>query len=81
MSLVLSLMSINKLFLHSGKNKNAAVVSELIKMVTEKGGLDYAEQKMNEFKEKAINGLMEFDNCEARTSLIELMEYITTRKN
>jgi octaprenyl-diphosphate synthase len=35
---------------------------------------------MNEFKEKAITGLMEFDDCEARTSLIELMEYITTRK-
>ncbi len=61
------------------KNKNSAVVGELIKMVTEKGGLVYAEQKMNEFKEKAINGLMEFDDCEARNSLIELMEYITTR--
>jgi len=63
------------------KNKNSAVVKELIKMVTEKGGLEYAEQKMNEFKEKAINGLMEFDDCEARQSLIELMEFITTRKN
>ena len=62
------------------KNKNSAVVKELIQMVTEKGGLEYAEQKMNEFKEKAINGLMEFDDCEARQSLIELMEYITTRK-
>jgi len=63
------------------KNKNSAVVKELIQMVTEKGGLEYAEQKMNEFKEKAINGLMEFNDCEARQSLIELMEYITTRKN
>ncbi len=63
------------------KNKNSTVVKELIKMVTEKGGLEYAEQKMNEFKEKAINGLMEFDDCEARQSLIELMEFITTRKN
>ncbi|MDO8952975.1 MAG: polyprenyl synthetase family protein [Draconibacterium sp.] len=62
------------------KNKNSAVVKELIKMVTEKGGLEYAEQKMNEFKEKAISGLMEFEDCEARQSLIELMEYITTRK-
>ncbi|MBN2637218.1 MAG: polyprenyl synthetase family protein [Prolixibacteraceae bacterium] len=62
------------------KNKNAAVVDELIKMVTEKGGLIYAEHKMNEFKEKAIRGLMEFEDNEARNSLIELMEYITTRK-
>jgi len=62
------------------KNKNSAVVKELIQMVTEKGGLEYAETKMNEFKEKAIVGLMEFDDGEARQSLIELMEYITTRK-
>jgi octaprenyl-diphosphate synthase len=62
------------------KNKNSAVVKELIELVTEKGGLEYAEQKMNEFKEKAINGLTEFEDCEARRSLIELMEYITTRK-
>jgi octaprenyl-diphosphate synthase len=61
------------------KNKNSAVVGELIKMVTEKGGLEYAKQKMNIFKEKAINELMEFEECEARNSLIELMEYITTR--
>ncbi|HSH19230.1 MAG TPA: polyprenyl synthetase family protein, partial [Draconibacterium sp.] len=63
------------------KNKNSAAVNELVQLVTEKGGLDYAEKKMNEFKEKAISGLMEFDDCEARTSLIQLMEYITTRKN
>lgn len=62
------------------KNKDTEVVKELIKMVTEKGGLEYAETKMLEFKDKAINGLMEFDDCEARTSLIELMNYITIRK-
>ena len=62
------------------KNKNSAVVNELIQLVTEKGGLEYAEQKMNEFKDKAIAGLKEFDDCEARQSLIDLMEYISTRK-
>lgn len=62
------------------KNKNTAVVNELIQMVKNKGGLDYAEQKMNEFREKAIAGLMEFNDCAARTSLIDLMNYITTRQ-
>ena len=56
------------------------MIKELIHLVTVKGGLEYAETKMNEFKEKAVNALMEFDNNEARTSLIQLMEYITTRK-
>jgi octaprenyl-diphosphate synthase len=62
------------------KNKNSEVVGELIQMVIEKGGLEYAETKMNEFKEKAIEGLKEFPDCEARESLIELMNYISTRK-
>jgi octaprenyl-diphosphate synthase len=62
------------------KNKNSEVVGELIQMVIEKGGLEYAETKMNEFKEKAISGLKEFPDCEARESLIELMNYISTRK-
>jgi octaprenyl-diphosphate synthase len=62
------------------KNKNSKVVQELIQMVTEKGGLEYATKKMEEFMEKAINALMEFEDGEARESLIELMNYITTRK-
>lgn len=62
------------------KNKNSEVVKELIQLVTEKGGLEYATVKMNEFKDRAINELMKFEECESRTSLIELMNYITTRK-
>ena len=62
------------------KNNSSVVVEELIQLVTEKGGLEYAEQKMNEFKDRAIAGLKEFPDCEARESLIELMNYIATRK-
>ena len=62
------------------KNKNSKVVEELIQLVKEKGGLEYAEQKMIEFKDKAIEGLKEFQDGEARESLIALMNYITTRK-
>jgi octaprenyl-diphosphate synthase len=62
------------------KNNNTAAVRELVKLVVEKGGVEYATEKMNEFREKAIQGLMEFPESEARTSLIELMNYITSRK-
>ncbi len=62
------------------KNQNSDVIKELIQLVTERGGLEYATTKMNKFKDKAIKALMEFDDCEARSSLIELMNYITTRK-
>jgi len=62
------------------KNKDTKVVKELIQLVIDRGGLEYAEIRMNEFKTKAIEALQEFPDCEARESLIELMEYITTRK-
>ena len=62
------------------KNNDTATVRELVKLVVEKGGVEYAIQKMNEFRVKAISGLMDFPESEARTSLIELMNYITSRK-
>lgn len=62
------------------KNKDTKVVKELIQLVIDRGGLEYAEIRMNEFKNKAIDALKEFPDSEARKSLIGLMEYITTRK-
>jgi len=62
------------------KNKNTKVVKELIQLVIDRGGLDYAEKRMEEFKNKAISDLEEFPECEASDSLVELMNYITTRK-
>lgn len=61
-------------------NNNRETVSELVRLVVEKGGVEYATRMMNEFREKAIDGLMEFPESQARTSLIGLMNYITSRK-
>jgi octaprenyl-diphosphate synthase len=62
------------------KNNNRETVRELVGLVVEKGGVDYATRMMDEFKDKAISGLMEFPDSDARTSLIGLMNYITSRK-
>ena len=62
------------------KNTNSDAVRELVDLVVEKGGVEYATQQMNHFREKAIHALMEFPQNEARTSLIALMNYITERK-
>jgi octaprenyl-diphosphate synthase len=63
------------------KDKDRKLIDELTQLVTDNGGITYATKKMIAFKEKAIEGLLEFPDSEARTSLIELMNYITTRKN
>jgi octaprenyl-diphosphate synthase len=62
------------------KNKNQKNVKELVELVVRKGGVEYATKKMVEFKDKAVAALMEFPANPARESLIELMDYITTRK-
>ena len=62
------------------KNKNQAKVKELVDLVVSRGGLEYASKVMNEFREKAIAGIMEFPESESRTALIELVNYTTTRQ-
>ncbi len=62
------------------KNKNQAKVKELVDLVVSRGGLEYASKVMNEFREKAIARIMEFPESDARTALIELVNYSTTRQ-
>lgn len=62
------------------KNHNTKAVHDLVKLVVEKGGVEYATKMMNDFSQKAIQGLMEFPENEARRSLIELMNFITLRQ-
>lgn len=62
------------------KNKNQAKVKELVDLVVSRGGLEYASKVMNEFREKAIAGIMQFPESESRTALIELVNYTTTRQ-
>ena len=60
-------------------SENKSKVQEVIRFVKEKGGLDYAREKMNEFKEEALNILHTFPESEARKSLEKLVFYITER--
>jgi len=61
------------------RNKKAGEVRELVRKVTDSGGIEFATQQMNLFREKAIEELNEFPESRARDSLIDLMHYITER--
>ena len=61
-------------------NEESRKVAEVIRFVQESGGLMYAEMKMNEFKEQALNLLGTFPESEARASLDLLVRYSTERK-
>jgi len=55
-------------------------VTEVVKYVQTSGGLEYAEKRMIEYKEKALEILLEFEENEIRTSLEKLLDYIILRK-
>ncbi len=62
-------------------NNNPKKVAEVIDFVKKSGGIQYAEQKMNEFKDDALLKLSTFTESPSKTSLSELVRYTTERKN
>lgn len=62
------------------KNHRKEKVDELIRLVRNNGGLDYARSKMNEICNDAVIRLEKFPENEARNALSELFKYIITRK-
>lgn len=68
-----------KNLVRNSKNKSKKV-AEVIDFVASKGGVSYAVETMEGYRLKAVEILKEFPDNEARTSLIELLSYITTRK-
>ena len=61
-------------------HNNSKKVNELIALVKEKGGLDYTEKIMLEYKNKALEILNQFENNEAKVALTALVEYVIVRK-
>lgn len=62
-------------------NNDPKKVAEVINFVFESGGIEYAKQKMEEYKSKALEVLNSFDTSAPRTSLLELVKFTTERKN
>ena len=61
-------------------NNDRKKVEWLMDKVNSSGGMKYAEQKMNSFKEEALSLLSEFPENQARKALAELIEYAIERK-
>lgn len=61
-------------------NTNPEKVAEVIDSVIKSGGIEYANKKMNEYKENALKMLNTFDKNESRDSLEQLVIYTTERK-
>jgi octaprenyl-diphosphate synthase len=61
-------------------NNNDEKVAEVIKIVKENGGVEYAKNRMNSFHNEAINILHDFKENDASKSLKLLLNYVIHRK-
>jgi len=59
--------------------KNQALINQIISLVKETGGLDYAIEKMNMFHKLALNELETFDDCSYKESLTKMINYVIQR--
>lgn len=61
-------------------NNRPDKVAEVIRYVNQSGGLEYATEKMIAYQKKALAILDDFPDCEAKTSLKALVQYVIERK-
>ena len=62
------------------QNKDPEKVKQVIDTVTRSGGIDYAQKKMEGFRDDALKILDTFDNVELKQGLEELVRFTTDRK-
>ncbi len=62
------------------RNKNEKVVKEIIQFVKDKGGIEYAREKMIDYKNQALDILDQLPDSISKSSLNDLVEFVTARK-
>lgn len=61
-------------------NKNKDKVNEVIALVKENGGIEYAQQKMMQYRDEALTILHELPESDVRNGLESLVRFTTDRK-
>ncbi|MEW6467956.1 MAG: polyprenyl synthetase family protein [Bacteroidota bacterium] len=62
-------------------NDDPEMVRQVVEYVLGSGGIQYAQEKMEDYKARSLQLLSEFENNPARDSLEQLVRYTTERKN
>jgi octaprenyl-diphosphate synthase len=63
-----------------GRKKTNQEISEVIRFVSDLGGMEYAEKRMNEYRDKAFAILDKYPDSDVKDSLRVFVEYTTSRK-
>ena len=68
------------IYIVKNNNKDKKKISFVLDTVHEIGGIEYANKKMFQFRDEALEILNEFPDSEAKAALIELVRFTTDRK-
>ena len=60
-------------------NRDRKKVEQVTQMVKTTGGMEYAQKRMNEYHQKALEILSEFPDGKAKESLYQLSDYVISR--
>ncbi len=69
------------IYILKNKNRDKSSVRNVIEFVKSKGGIEYAAEKMNLYRNESLEILYEFSSSPVRDGLEELVRYTTERKN
>lgn len=70
----------NIIYILKNENDNKEKVKWLIEKVVAAGGIQYAQEKMNQYRDEALTILYEFPESPVRKALEDLVRYTTDRK-
>lgn len=68
------------IYIIKNQNKDKKKIKFVLDTVTQTGGIKYAQQKMNDYRDEALSILYQFPESEVRKGLEELVRYTTDRK-
>ena len=68
------------IYIIKNQNRIKSKIAFIINKVQLAGGIKYAEQKMNEYRDKALSIIHEFPDTPVRQTLEDLVRYTTDRK-
>lgn len=68
------------IYIIKNQNKDPKKIKFVLNTVTDAGGIKYANEKMNEYRDEALSILYQFPQSDIRKGLEELVRYTTDRK-
>jgi octaprenyl-diphosphate synthase len=69
------------IYIVKNQNTDKQKVNEVIELVKQSGGIEYARNKMNEYKTDALAMLDKYPDSEAKAAMIELVNYVIERNH